>query len=100
MALREDLHRLFEIGRHPLRLVERSERDAGGFVVETLQFTTGENERVRGLVTRPQRIDGPLPAILYIHAHGNRYDIGAAELLDGRAALQSPLGSGLRRRAT
>jgi dienelactone hydrolase len=34
-----------------------------------------------------------LPAILYIHAHGNRYDIGANELLQGRPALQGPLGA-------
>ncbi len=34
----------------------------------------------------------PLPAILYIHAHGGRYTIGSAELTDGRPALQSPLG--------
>ena len=30
--------------------------------------------------------------MLYIHAHGNKYDIGASELLDGRPALASPLG--------
>ena len=29
-------------------------------------------------------------AVLYCHAHGNRYDIGKAELLDGRPALQDP----------
>ena len=32
------------------------------------------------------------PAILYIHAHGDHYDIGAREVLDGRPALQGPLG--------
>jgi dienelactone hydrolase len=35
--------------------------------------------------------------LLYIHAHGDRYDIGARELLDGRPALQSPLGLVLAR---
>jgi dienelactone hydrolase len=34
----------------------------------------------------------PLPAILYGHAHGGRYDIGAAELVEGRSQLLSPLG--------
>jgi Acetyl esterase (deacetylase) len=29
-------------------------------------------------------------AILYAHAHGNRYDIGKAELTEGRPALQDP----------
>lgn len=30
------------------------------------------------------------PALLYCHAHGNRYDIGKAELTDGRPALLDP----------
>lgn len=46
---------------------------------------------IRGFVTRP-KATGRHPAILYAHAHGRRYDIGASELVDGRAALQGPLG--------
>ena len=34
-------------------------------------------------------------AILYIHAHGDRYDISAREVLDGGPALQGPLGQTL-----
>lgn len=44
--------------------------------------------------------DGPVPAlylpsqtgaaVLYCHAHGNRYDIGMSELTDGRPALLGP----------
>ncbi len=49
------------------------------------------------MLTRPAS-EGPHPAILYIHAHGARYDIGASELLDGRLALVSPLGPELARR--
>jgi dienelactone hydrolase len=86
------LARLFEIGRHRLREIGRSERRLGGGVLETLDFSTAAGERVRGLLTRPAAPAGRLPAILYIHAHGNRYDIGAAELTLGRPALQSPLG--------
>ena len=33
---------------------------------------------------------GPFPAILYCHAHGNRYDIGRDELIAGRPALTAP----------
>jgi dienelactone hydrolase len=88
----EELRTLFEIGRHPLREEKRSARRHGDFVLEQLAFTTAAGERVRGLLTRPERLDRPLPGILYIHAHGNRYDIGASELIDGRDALQSPLG--------
>jgi dienelactone hydrolase len=60
------------------------------YAVETLRFRLGDAE-VRGILTRPLSA-GPHPAILYGHSHGGRYDIGAAELLDGREYLQSPLG--------
>jgi acetyl esterase/lipase len=33
--------------------------------------------------------DGPHPAILYCHAHGNVWTLGRIELLDGRPALKS-----------
>ena len=65
--------------------------DRGDHVTERLGFETQAGEAVNGILTRPNA-DGPFPAILYIHAHGNRYDIGARELLDGRPALQGALG--------
>lgn len=92
MMLADQLRRMFEIGQHPLRLTGSTTRQDDGFTVETLSFVTSDGEPVRGLLTRPPRNDRPLPAILYIHAHGDRYDIGASELTDGRPALQSPPG--------
>lgn len=41
---------------------------------------------------------GPFPAVLYCHAHGNRYDRGAEELTHGRPALVSPYGPALAER--
>ncbi len=41
---------------------------------------------------------GPHPVVLVIHAHGNRYDVGARELLDGRPSLAGPLGQDLAER--
>lgn len=38
---------------------------------------------------------GPFPAILYCHAHGNRYETGAEELIVGRPALHGPYGPAL-----
>jgi dienelactone hydrolase len=65
------------------------------YVVEILRFRLGDAE-VRGFLTRPLTA-GPHPAILYGHSHGGRYDIGAAELLDGREYLQTPYGAVLAR---
>lgn len=64
----------------------------GGHVLERLSFTLDDGMPVRGLLTRPVDASGPLPAIVYAHAHGGDYGLGAAELTDGRAALLSPLG--------
>ncbi|MBX3530150.1 MAG: dienelactone hydrolase family protein [Rhizobiaceae bacterium] len=89
--MRDRLAAAFEIDGHRLGLVERDAEHRDGFVVEALTFATASREHFRALMTRPAGA-GPHPAILYIHAHGNRHDIGASELLDGRPALVSPLG--------
>ena len=92
MTTRERLAAAFELDRHPLRFAASETTIAGDAAVETLRFETASGEPVRGRLTRPARPVGRRPAILYIHAHGRRYDIGAAELTEGRAALQGPLG--------
>ena len=92
MTIVPTLTTLFEIDRHPLRPTTQEIEDHGNHVRERLGFETQSGEAVQGILTRP-KADGSFPAILYIHAHGNRYDIGARELLDGRPALQGPLGT-------
>lgn len=65
--------------------------EADGYVIEHLRLQIGGTE-VRGILTRPAQVDGPLPAILYGHSHGGGYAVGARELLDGREYLVGPLG--------
>ena len=89
--MQDRLKTAFEIGAHPISLVSRKTRPGAECIVEELVLATAGGEHFRGLMTRPGD-DGRHPAILYIHAHGNRYDIGASELLDGRPALVSPPG--------
>lgn len=50
----------------------------------------GTGPAIAGTMLMPATDGGRAPAILYCHAHGNRYDIGAAELTEGRPALQDP----------
>jgi len=87
----QSLARAFEIGDHGLQLLGRAVAEVEGLTHETLRFRTAEGEIARGVFVRPPG-DHQMPAILYIHAHGARYDIGVDELLHGRDALQSPLG--------
>lgn len=72
-------------------LVDRRVEEADGYVIEHLRLQIGGTE-VRGILTRPAQVDGPLPAILYGHSHGGGYAVGARELLDGREYLVGPLG--------
>lgn len=94
--MRDWLAKAFEIGEHPVAAVAREAQEADDHRVTRLTFATAAGEHFRAVMTSPVA-EGRHPAILYIHAHGNRYDIGAAELLDGRPALQEPLGVALAR---
>jgi dienelactone hydrolase len=85
---RGELARRFEIGAHPLRFRGLGPA-AGG--ARPIAFATAAGEGVGGLLLEPGG-ESPAPAILYIHAHGGRYDIGAREALDGREALAGPIG--------
>jgi dienelactone hydrolase len=84
--LRETLRRRFEIGEHPLALAGLDPPAP----VRRIRFAAAAGEPVGGYLLEPAAL--PAPAILYVHAHGGRYDIGAAEAVDGRDALQGPLG--------
>jgi dienelactone hydrolase len=81
-----------------LTLVENSPEFHEDHVIERLQFRLSDGTPVRGFLTRPREASAsPGPAILYAHAHGGRYDIGASELTDGRAALLDAPGPALAR---
>ena len=66
-----------------------AETQAGGSLVRDLAFRSSRDDRVPAVYAVPMNASGPMPALLYCHAHGNRYDIGAAELVQGRPAMQS-----------
>lgn len=93
--MREKLRDLFEIGRHPIAVLPGQTRAIPGTGFQQLTFSSGSGEEIRAFYSAPE---GPslAPAILYIHAHGDRYDIGAREILDGRPALNGPLGQAIR----
>lgn len=82
---------LFERDRHPLTLRGAVPEGTG---LHEMSFGAACGEPVRGRLMLPEG-RGPHPGVLYIHAHGNRPDIGAAELTEGRPALVAPLGTEL-----
>ncbi|HRO10284.1 CocE/NonD family hydrolase [Amaricoccus sp.] len=90
---RAELARRFEIGAHPLAFRGLGPGEGG---VRPIAFATRSGEAVEGFLLEPDG-GGPAPAVLYVHAHGWRYDIGAREAVDGQAALAGPMGPALAR---
>lgn len=70
-----------------------------GMRAERLDLAAEGGSAVRALLTGPAGPWRDQPAVLYCHAHGNRYAIGASELVEGRPALLAePYGPALARR--
>jgi pimeloyl-ACP methyl ester carboxylesterase len=70
------------------RLVGKEMRDS--YILEKLVLDLNGVELVPAYFVRPRAIDGPVPVVLYNHAHGGDYVLGKDELLGGRSALQQP----------
>src|SRR5437773_12545977 len=70
------------------RLVGTETQDT--FVLEKLLLDLNGIEPVPAYFVRPREVAGPLPIVLYNHAHGGDYVLGKDELLHGRSALQRP----------
>ena len=88
---RQRLIALLGLDEPSVELISTDTVEHSTYAVETLRLRLGDTE-VRGLLTRPLKPEGRLPAILYAHSHGGGYAIGATELLDGREYLVDPLG--------
>lgn len=68
----------------------RSVGSVDGWPLETLTFRAADGEAIEASYLRPPDGAGAAPAALYLHAHGNRYAVGRAELSDGRPSLRGP----------
>jgi len=96
-GLQAHLASLFELGRHPLRFASAEQTiRMDRCEMQRQNFADAAGNPVSGWLCRPEG-PGPHPAVLVVHAHGGRYDIGARELVEGRPALGAPLGPELAR---
>jgi acetyl esterase/lipase len=60
------------------------------FWLEKLVLGLNGIEDVPAYFVRPHEAEGPLPAILFNHAHGGEYHIGKEEVISGRGGQQKP----------
>ena len=60
------------------------------YILEKLVLDLNGIEPVPAYFVRLKEVHGPLPTVLYNHAHGGNYVLGKDELVDGRAGQQRP----------
>lgn len=70
------------------RIVDR--RVTPAYRLEKLVLDLNGIEPVPAYLTSPLEATGPLPAIIYNHAHGSEYHIGKEEIISGRTFMQQP----------
>ncbi|MFN3227590.1 MAG: alpha/beta hydrolase family protein [Hyphomicrobiales bacterium] len=86
--------RLKEAAFAPPRLIDQ--KNYQGWHLDTLHFDGADGETIPALFLHPIDPQTPVPAVLYCHAHGNRFDFGMAELMEGRGSLQGAYGPALQ----
>ena len=59
-----------------------------GYTLERLVLDLNESEAVPAYFIRPHGATGPLPTVLYHHAHGGDFILGKDEVINGRVHLQ------------
>ncbi len=56
------------------------QQDRGSYVAEKIAFNIKDESRVQGLLLTPKR-KGPHPAIVLLHDHGSKFDIGKEKMI-------------------
>jgi acetyl esterase/lipase len=74
--------------REPEARVLKTE-EGPGYTLEHLQLDLNGIEPVPALLLLPDERPEPAPGLLYIHAHGGRYELGKEELIEGREMLRA-----------
>lgn len=74
----------------PIRAETIEESTHDGYHLEKLVLHLNGLEIVPAYFVRPLNVAGPLPCIVYNHAHGGDFVLGKDEFLDGREHLQKP----------
>jgi hypothetical protein len=75
--------------RRPPGARRLSAEQGPGYTLERLELDLNGLEAVPALLLVPDKRREPAPGLLYIHAHGDNYDLGKEELLVGRDVLKA-----------
>ena len=58
-----------------------------GHVLEKLLLDLNGQQQVPAWFARPEKAEGPMPAVLFSHSHGGRYQLGKDELILGNTYM-------------
>jgi len=75
---------------YKISVLESSAEEYPDYRREKLLLDLNGIEPVPAYLLFPKEMDGPVPAMLYHHAHGLKYNIGKEEIISGRSTLQNP----------
>ena len=75
---------------HPVTARTITIEERRGYILEKLLLDLNGLEAVPAYFVRPRGAAGRLPAVLFNHSHGGRYELGKDELLTSGYALQQP----------
>lgn len=82
-------------GQDFARVRRLGQSDYHGWVLEDLIFEGLGQESIPAFFIRPPDGHARVPAMVYAHAHGSKYEMGRTELTQGRGSLQGPYGAAL-----
>lgn len=74
----------------PVTVTRLAEEERPGYILEKLSLDLNGLEPVPACLVRPKNLTGRVPAVLFNHSHGGKYDIGKTEFIEGRSYLQNP----------
>ncbi len=97
--MRDDLQALLGGAFPESQFVDVQDGDSSQFedwLQSDLTFVTSGGDHIPARFLRPAPGHAKVPAVIYCHAHGDRYQMGRAELTEGRSSLQGPYGPALK----
>ncbi len=75
---------------YPVKVVEKEEIEEEKYILEKIVLDLNGNELVPAYLVKPKTVSGKLPAILFNHSHGGRYEWGKEELIKGNTYMYHP----------
>jgi hypothetical protein len=75
---------------YPIKVIEKEEIEQEKYILEKIILDLNGEEMVPAYLVKPKNFSGKLPAILFNHSHGGKYEWGKEELIKGNSYMYQP----------